>query len=254
MIEIKFDSIPDYFTKNKWIKNSHIVAGFITNLTFIMHPFLRSVIVLSSNYTMTGYHDELFEQLDILCPENICNAVNKRKAEYLAGRYLIRLLLLYHGLPPINILSGVHRQPLWPTGWIGSITHTHNTAISAVATLSQISLIGIDLENWIAPPNAKEIAEKIIDRKEEILLLPLENYQKSVTLAFSAKESLFKALYPIVGHYFDFDIARLVDLKITDSRFTLQLKKTLSYSLREGDLFTGYFYINNKGVMTFIVQ
>lgn len=241
-------------TINKQIKISRDIANFITNLTLISHPFLQSGIAFSSNYTLTGYHDELFEELNISCPKNIYNAVPKRKAEYLAGRYLSRLLLLANGLPPTNILSGIHRQPLWPIGWTGSITHTHNTVISCLASLSQISLLGIDLEDWIEPSTAQEIAARIIDRKELMLLLPLETYQQRVTLAFSAKESFFKAIYPIVGDHFDFDTVRLVDFKITDSSFTLQLKKTLSFSARDGDLFSGYFNTNEKGVLTLVVR
>lgn len=253
MIETFSDNSPTDLTLNKWMKIHHVATNFITKPTLISRPFLQSGIAFSSHYTLAGYHEALFEQLGIICPDNIYNAVTKRKAEYLAGRYLSRLLLLFHGLKPVNILSGIHRQPLWPIGWVGSITHTHDTVISCLASLSQISLLGIDIENWMTLSTAKEIAEKIIDKKEEILL-PLGTYQQRITLAFSAKESLFKALYPIVGYYFDFDTARLIDFKITDSSFILQLKKNLSYSVREGDLFFGYFNMNKKNVLTFVVR
>ncbi|MEW9905918.1 MAG: hypothetical protein AB2990_00800 [Candidatus Symbiodolus clandestinus] len=51
----------------------------------------------------------------------IGTAVPKRQAEYLAGRYLSRLLFTEQGLNLIQIPSGAHRQPLWPIGWLGSI-------------------------------------------------------------------------------------------------------------------------------------
>ncbi|XAV88096.1 MAG: 4'-phosphopantetheinyl transferase superfamily protein [Candidatus Symbiodolus clandestinus] len=227
---------------------------FITNVKFLPPPVFANLSILQCNYSVKHYSNELFSQLGISCPRPLLNVTPKRKAEFLAGRYLCRLLLLVYGLPPLDITIGTNRQPLWPVGWIGSITHTHNTAISCLANLSQISLLGIDLEEWIEENTANEISKRIIDEKELMLLSPLGTHQQKVTLAFSAKESFFKAIYLKVVYYFDFNVVRLVNVTITNYRFTLQLKKNLSCSAKEGDLFFGYFNTNEKRVLTFVMK
>ncbi|MGL6523541.1 4'-phosphopantetheinyl transferase superfamily protein, partial [Aeromonas dhakensis] len=55
---------------------------------------------------------------------------------------------------------------------------------------------------------------------------------EALTLIFSAKESLFKALYPRVGRYFDFLDARW--LAMTEQTLTLELVDSLTPTLPAG--------------------
>ncbi len=70
------------------------------------------------------------------------------------------------------------------------------------------------------------------------------NFNEALTLVFSAKESLFKALYPSVNRYFDFlDVIVAVFKPKTKERdnstgiLTLKLNTDLNTELHQGKCF-----------------
>jgi enterobactin synthetase component D len=69
-----------------------------------------------------------------------------------------------------------------------------------------------------------------------------------LTLVFSAKESLFKALYPRVGRYFDFLDARW--LTMTEQTLTFELKSALTPELSAGWHCTLHWQRLPGGVLT----
>uniref|UniRef100_UPI0026F03213 4'-phosphopantetheinyl transferase family protein n=1 Tax=Lonsdalea britannica TaxID=1082704 RepID=UPI0026F03213 len=73
-----------------------------------------------------------------------------------------------------------------------------------------------------------------------------------LTLAFSAKESLYKALYPQVKHYFDFLDVKLVTLDNVRHTFTLELLCDLSPDFPRGRRFSGTYQLREQDVITFI--
>ncbi|YCI80686.1 enterobactin synthase subunit EntD [Enterobacteriaceae bacterium] len=157
----------------------------------------------------------------------LARAVASRQAEHLAGRLAAGLALreagAEHGVPGI----GTHREPLWPSGFIGSITHAGCTALAvAVRQTDALHALGIDCETPLDEPTAREIADETVNAAERRALaasgLP---FPLALTLAFSAKESLFKALFPRVGEGFGFEAAQVTAL---DSRhITLRLAARL---------------------------
>ncbi len=80
------------------------------------------------------------------------------------------------------------------------------------------------------------------------------DYEKAFTLAFSAKESLFKALYPKVNAFFDFSAAEIINLSIETRSFVIQLKETLGVDLNKGRRFMGNYNIYNDSVFTLIAE
>jgi 4'-phosphopantetheinyl transferase N-terminal domain len=102
--------------------------GFIRKAERLAFPGFPDIAALRCRYCAPAYHDTLFGELGIVFPEQVRQAVRKRKAEYLAGRYLCRILLGERGLPT-QVANGSHRQPLWPAGWIGSVTHMYGPAV-----------------------------------------------------------------------------------------------------------------------------
>ncbi|WP_435947496.1 4'-phosphopantetheinyl transferase family protein [Dryocola sp. BD586] len=142
----------------------------------------------------------------------LANAVNKRCAEHLAGRIAAAEALRLSGLNDSIPGIGLNRAPCWPPGFTGSITHTDRLALAtAIPDLpGKRCGIGIDAEVIINTYDAQDIADGIVNPAERGLLracgLP---FPVALTLAFSAKESLFKALYRHVGHYFDFSAAEI---------------------------------------------
>ena len=62
------------------------------------------------------------------------------------GRACARKALSEIGCPPVAIGSGTSGEPLWPIGYVGSISHTDCLAASVVALNPPMLGIGLDLE------------------------------------------------------------------------------------------------------------
>ena len=121
----------------------------------------------------------------------------KRRAEYATARMLAKHLLAGFGIEDFPLLSGAKREPLWPPGVVGSVTHTDTHAAVAVARNAHIRALGIDLET------CARVTPKLLPK----LLTPseIERYSDvDPTLIFSAKEACYKFLYPSVRAYVDY--------------------------------------------------
>lgn len=113
----------------------------------------------------------------------------KRQAEHLAGRIAAVYALREVGekQPPA---IGDQRQPLWPTPWFGSISHCGQRALAVIADRP----VGVDIERRFTPQMAAELESSIISPAEKTALLRSGlPFPLALTLAFSAKESGFKA-------------------------------------------------------------
>ncbi|TLJ10833.1 enterobactin synthase subunit EntD [Escherichia sp. E3659] len=117
------------------------------------------------------------------------HAGRKRKAEHLAGRIAAVYALReydYKCVPAIGEL----RQPVWPAGLYGSISHCGTTALAVVSRQP----IGIDIEEIFSAQTAAELTDNIITHTEHEIITGCDlPFPMALTLAFSAKESAFKA-------------------------------------------------------------
>ncbi|MEY2932175.1 MAG: hypothetical protein RL033_2924 [Pseudomonadota bacterium] len=134
----------------------------------------------------------------------VANAVESRRQQYTAGRLLARQAWRELGVAPVPLLNDEQRVPRWPEGIVGSITHTHGWCAAVVARTEQVSALGVDVE--AATPLDVDLWERIC-RPEERALLFAQPERAAGLLAkatFSAKESIYKALYPRVRVFLDF--------------------------------------------------
>jgi len=216
---------------------------------------VKDVHFFAVNFNQQHYHDELYQKLNIALPKTISRAVTKRKAEYLSGRYAAIQALKELGVHTQEILIGDHRSPVFHQGIVASISHTNSTALCAAAFAKNIVHLGVDLEHILTPALTKEIEGSIISRieKESIRCLSMP-YEHAFSLIFSAKESLFKALYPNVKAYFDFSAAHIVQVDENNNQIKLELTETLTPTLRKGMQFDGFFHFNNTSVLTCIYE
>jgi 4'-phosphopantetheinyl transferase EntD len=128
-------------------------------------------------------------------------AVEKRREEFRLGRAAAHFALRKLGLAaPPPILQGEGRQPVWPHGFIGSITHCSPWAIAAVASANHIWALGIDLEN-IERMNVQQVVRHICTESERLWV---DEREERLTMLFAAKEAIYKAYYPHCRRYFDF--------------------------------------------------
>lgn len=209
--------------------------------------------VARCRFSLAHYQDDCFAAIDMTFPDHLARAVPKRRAEYLAGRYLARALLAPLGFADFTLLPGEDRAPQWPPGIAGALSHNADTALCAVHPETGLGGVGLDVETLIPAARAQELQRAIVSEAESAQLhTHPQPFNHLLTLAFSAKESLFKALYPQVRCYFDFLDARLITLDTQRQTFELELLKTLTPQCHAGRRFSGRYWQEGDDVTTFI--
>ncbi|MBB2895092.1 4'-phosphopantetheinyl transferase [Pseudomonas sp. AS2.8] len=187
-------------------------------------------------------------RLGALPPDNIRRAVAKRQAEYLAGRLCAReALRQLSGTAAVPGHRPTDRGPAWPPGWVGAITHSHGWAAAVVGKAGDYLGLGLDVETLLEPDKALRLAEQILTPAERERLQPLDERQQAfaITLAFSAKESLFKALHPQVGQMFFFQDAEILAMDPSGT-FDLRLLIELSPRWSAGTSLRGHFRLDDE--------
>ncbi|AMB87108.1 4'-phosphopantetheinyl transferase [Pseudomonas agarici] len=168
-------------------------------------------VLLATHFNPSQLAVDDFQRSRIEVPASIQRSVAKRQAEFLAGRLCARTALLQLDgtdcVPPI----GEDRGPVWPSHVCGSITHSNGRAAAIVADKRHWRGLGMDLENLLSHERAGRLAGEILvpDELQRLAAGPTEQIALLVTLTFSVKESLFKALYPLVRKRFYFEHAEV---------------------------------------------
>ncbi len=169
---------------------------------------LRGVQLISTRFDPALLDPEDFTR----CGVPGLSAVSKRQTEFLAGRLCAHeALRRVTGAPCIPTVNE-DRSPCWPAGVVGSITHGAGWAATVVARREQWRGIGLDIEKQIPVARADRLVAEILTPRELGDYAALNEGQRGlrVTLTFSIKESLFKALYPLVNKRFYFQDAELI--------------------------------------------
>ncbi|MBA2669899.1 MAG: 4'-phosphopantetheinyl transferase superfamily protein [Gemmatimonadetes bacterium] len=159
-------------------------------------------------------------------PAELRQAVASRRRAFLAGRYCARraLAALLPGGAELQVGYGPHGAPIWPDGVVGSITHTGSLASAAVALATDVRGLGIDSERLERFERSTDIARLVVLPEESAIGVP---DRLRLPLVFSAKEAIFKCLYPLVGRRFWFDDAVLREVT-KDGTFTARLTTALA--------------------------
>ncbi|MCE2573303.1 4'-phosphopantetheinyl transferase family protein [Motilimonas eburnea] len=187
-------------------------------MTYLSEPQMLTLggqTIWQRRFEVLRYRDEHAKMLNVSLPNEVVRAVPKRKAEFVAGRALALAMLQHAGCPCTDIPIGEHRSPVWPQGWLGSISHTDDMAIAAIVPTSEVNLLGLDVENLIADSQVDSLMPLFVSPTEQALLADTGlSTQAFATLVFSAKESIFKAIYPRVKTYLEFSDAMLTAIDI----------------------------------------
>ncbi|WP_323987288.1 4'-phosphopantetheinyl transferase family protein [Pseudomonas canadensis] len=194
-----------------------------------------------------------FQRSAVPPPASIQRSVAKRQAEFLAGRLCARTAL--HQLDHLNYIPaiGEDRAPVWPAHICGSITHSTGHAAAIVAHKAQWRGLGMDLETVLSLERAERLAGEILtaDELQRLAALPREQVAQLVTLTFSAKESLFKALYPMVQKRFYFEHAEVMEW--TEAGYIrLRLLTDLSEEWCHGKELAGQFAVDDGQLLSLV--
>ncbi|MDB5775665.1 MAG: hypothetical protein JWP38_1798 [Herbaspirillum sp.] len=185
-------------------------------------------------------------------PPQLGRASRKRKIDYAAGRACATAALRAAGCPgAAPPAMGEDRLPVWPAGWIGSISHGGGVAVAAAARQGMVpGLLGIDVEKLIEPTSIEGIAALVALDGELDMLTDLTPSQ-ALTLLFSAKESLYKALYPAAQRFMDFSAARLAAVA-GRARLTLRLTEDWHAEWRAGTELVVSYAISGERIYTVV--
>lgn len=109
-----------------------------------------------------------------------------------AARWIARGLLADMGLNGVAVLRASSGAPVWPPGIIGSLAHDDEMAVAAVAPVSDIVALGIDVEPALPlPDDIFALVATGADRADPV------NRHLAGRILFSAKEAVYKAVYPL---------------------------------------------------------
>jgi 4'-phosphopantetheinyl transferase EntD len=137
-------------------------------------------------------------------------AVEKRRREFATGRDCAHRALAALGLEPVAIPGGERGEPLWPAGVVGAITHCRGYRGCAVARASEVVALGIDAEPHAPLPDG--LVGEVARPEERKPLAELARAEPEIAwerLLFSAKESVYKAWYPLTKRWLGFEDAVL---------------------------------------------
>jgi enterobactin synthetase component D len=215
---------------------------------------------VSCHFNKHLFKERTAAKFGVIMPASLNSAVQKRKAEFTAGRYCARTALMQLGGDSSSVVGvGAHREPVWPKGFTGSITHTEGYAAALVARDHLVRAVGIDSEAWITPESMASVSEQILSAGEPHHNCQhlFESPQHYLTLVFSAKESLFKCLFPLVNRFFDFHDARITvqdsESSRTSGEFRFELLRDLGAGFGAGFNAHGYYTLGADHVHTAIL-
>ncbi|WP_134643086.1 4'-phosphopantetheinyl transferase family protein [Pseudaestuariivita atlantica] len=182
-------------------------------------------------------------------PEGFPGWAQGRQAEFAAGRVLAGSTLISLGFPP-ELARGADRAPVWPEGARGAITHTRDEV--AVLVAAGARRIGLDRQPVAAGRSLDALRAEVLSAGDRSALEAVPGGEGvAETAGFSAKETLFKALYPEVGRMFGFAAARVVSAG--PDRVTLVLTESLADGLAEGAAFDVSLSVEAGVVETWMV-
>lgn len=193
-----------------------------------------------------------FARCALPVPERIASAAAKRQSEYLAGRLCAAsALAALHGTAHYPE-RGSDNAPRWPTGTLGSITHSHGWAAALAGASAAWRGLGLDAERLLDARRAERLAGEILtaDELARFTALPAADRGLHLTLSFSLKESLFKALYPLVGRRFWFQAAAVLEPR--DGCALLELRENLGGEWRCGSRLHGQFAVHDERLLSLV--
>jgi 4'-phosphopantetheinyl transferase EntD len=165
-----------------------------------------SVVAVS---TRTELIDARLFPVEAAC---VARSVEKRRREFTTARGCAHEALSLIGVGERAVPAGERGEPLWPTGVVGSITHCDGYRACVLAHRCQIATIGIDAEPNVELPSriaASDIAAGAeLDQLDQLRRSPQNGTSVHWDrLLFSAKETVYKAWYPLTKRWLGFEDA-----------------------------------------------
>lgn len=142
-------------------------------------------------------------------------AVDSRKSEFGDGRWCAHRALRGMGVDA-PILRGDKGMPLFPDDITGTISHTSGLRVAMVGRRDRWRSLGLDVELAQQLPDGVLSAVSSSRERRNLQRAAQRTPGRTLgTVLFSAKETVYKAWFPVVGRFLDFDEVEL-HLDVTD--------------------------------------
>ena len=152
--------------------------------------------------------DQLFsEELDC-----IVGVAELRRKTFSSGRVCARASLAEAGLPAVALPQAADGSVRWPEGVIGSLSHTNEWAVSAIAVCAMTEAIGLGVDLERIQPLETGVLKLIATRAERAELAQAGNTRWHSVALFSMKESIYKCLRRSYGRFIEFQEVEILEL------------------------------------------
>jgi len=179
--------------------------------------------------------------------EAVRRAVPKRKVEFAAGRDCAKAALRSMGVAVEALPRCPDGRAEWPGGVVGAITHSEGLCAAVVARAEDAIGLGLDLESIgrMSPGAARHVLSpaELEDCERHDL-----GQEAAWAVKFSAKESVYKCLYPLVQRYIGFEEAEIS--ASPDGSLTATLGPALERELPEAATLVGRYQVAEGRVLT----
>ncbi len=145
-----------------------------------------------------------------------------RRREFAAGRHYARDALRALGVKAVAIPVQSTRDPAWPAGIVGAISHNREHCAAVVARGSMLAAIGLDIES--ADPLPEELVTLVCrpaDCRDRAALERAIGVDLP-KLVFVLKEAFYKAYFPTTKSFLEFKDVEIA-LDPAGSRFEARL-------------------------------
>lgn len=134
--------------------------------------------------------------------ESSDETLTKKEIQYILGRDASKAALISLGESvQHDVARGLHGEPVFPPGYVGSIAHSNRKAVALVGHKKDYFSLGVDYETKKSK-HPQHLLE-YIGTEEEIEMYKHDPSYFAVPL-FSLKESVYKAIFPLVKRYISF--------------------------------------------------
>ena len=180
---------------------------------------------------------------------HVAKAVPKRQREFARGRVNARQALGELGVAGVSLLVGSMREPLWPDGIVGSITHDNRLCVVAVARGEKYAGLGVDIEP--DAPLEPEVAARIWSPAEAEQAARRTDMTPALAsrLVFSAKEAFYKCQFPLTRTFLGF---MEVSVALGDGTFEVRLERAVG-AFPDGTRFAGRWLRVDGQLLTAVV-
>lgn len=141
-----------------------------------------------------------------------------RRREFVAGRACASRVLDALGVPLQPIARGSEGEPIWPSGVVGSISHSSGLCAAVGARASQVGALGLDVE--LDRVATAAFARRICSDAE--LRQLGASAEALAPVVFSVKEACYKLQFPLTR---DAGAWARIEVLLSDGTFTARFDR-----------------------------